>query len=231
MRRCEEADAARCAAHRLRCGRRRTGAFGRECAKCGGTGAAASEHGMIGAFARGNTARERCGRAIANGLTIARMAGSAVLLATAPFSAAFYWIYTLSGLSDALDGAVARAAGSAGPLGARLDSAADLMLFGVMLFRLCPLLWNRLPVIVWCAAGIVLLLRLGAYITAIVKSRHAAPLHTRLNKAAGLAVFLLPYLVQSNRLTAYCGFVCALTGLAAIEEWLIHVNRIRTTPD
>ena len=63
----------------------------------------------------------------ANLCTMARIAGAAALWLTRPETAGFYAIYALSGLSDALDGWLARRTGSAGDFGARLDSAADLL--------------------------------------------------------------------------------------------------------
>ena len=45
---------------------------------------------------------------VPNLLTVARIAGSAVLLLVTPFTAAFYIIYTLTGVTDVFDGYIAR---------------------------------------------------------------------------------------------------------------------------
>lgn len=50
---------------------------------------------------------------LANGLTVGRMVCAALLLDTLPFSVAFYVLYTLCGVTDLLDGPVARRTGSA----------------------------------------------------------------------------------------------------------------------
>ena len=64
---------------------------------------------------------------IANFITVLRMAGTGMLLFTAPLTPAFYLLYTLCGVTDALDGIIARATKTASAFGARLDSIADLM--------------------------------------------------------------------------------------------------------
>ena len=72
----------------------------------------------------------------ADTVTTARMVLS-VLLAFLPLKSAwFYAVYTLAGLTDALDGWMARRTGTASDFGARLDSIADLLFYGALLIRL-----------------------------------------------------------------------------------------------
>ena len=99
----------------------------------------------------------------ANLCTMARIAGAAALWLTRPETAGFYAIYALSGLSDALDGWLARRTGSADDFGARLDSAADLLFYGSMLLYMLPALRLRLPGWVWIMLAAVLAIRLCAY--------------------------------------------------------------------
>ena len=61
-------------------------------------------------------------------------------------SAGFFAAYTVTGLTDVLDGWLARRTGTTSQFGARLDSIADLLFYGVLLFRLFPVLWQTLPV-------------------------------------------------------------------------------------
>ena len=60
----------------------------------------------------------------ANAITLLRISGTAVLLFLRPFSPAFFVVYTLTGVTDVLDGFVARKTGTASDFGAKLDSAA-----------------------------------------------------------------------------------------------------------
>ena len=82
-------------------------------------------------------------------LTSLRILGAVILLFIQPLSAAFFVIYTLSGVSDAVDGTVARATHTSGEFGARLDSIADLLFYAVMLIKVFPVLWVKLPKSIW----------------------------------------------------------------------------------
>ena len=166
-----------------------------------------------------------------NCITLLRIAGTLCLLFTRPGSLAFYAVYTLAGLTDALDGWLGRRLGVSSDFGARLDSIADLLFYGVMLLRLCPLLWLLLPVQIWYAVGAAFLIRLTSYLLAAVKYRRFASLHTYLNKLTGGAVFLLPYLLTSPSMEAYCWTVCAAALTASLEELMIHLQQPVYRPD
>ena len=159
----------------------------------------------------------------ANSITMLRMAGTLALLFLRPLSLPFLWVYTLTGLTDVLDGWLARRTGTASDFGARLDSAADLLFYGVMLLRLFPALWETLPLRIWYAVAGILLLRLAAYGTAAIRFHRFASLHTWLNKLTGIAVFLLPYLFAASWGSAYGWVVCALACAASLEELVMHL--------
>ncbi len=72
---------------------------------------------------------------MANLITGARMLCALLLLCFPAFSPAFYALYLLGGLTDMIDGTVARMTGTACEAGARLDTAADLLFAAVCLIR------------------------------------------------------------------------------------------------
>lgn len=146
----------------------------------------------------------------ANGMTMLRMVGTGCLLFLRPASVGFYGVYTVTGLTDMLDGWIARKTGTAGEFGARLDSISDLLFYAVMLLRVFPILWQTLPGSLWYGVAAVLLLRACAYLTAAIRFRRFASLHTYLNKATGGAVFLIPYLLHTPYLVPFCWVVCGL---------------------
>ena len=158
-----------------------------------------------------------------NGITAARMAGTAALLLVRPLTPGFYILYTLTGLTDVLDGWIARRTGTASDFGARLDSAADLLFYAVVLCRLFPILDVRMPPEIWYAVGGVLLLRLLGYAVAAVRYRRFAALHTKLNKLTGLCVFSIAYLLDSPALVPVCCLICFLAAIAAGQELLLHL--------
>ena len=65
---------------------------------------------------------------VANIITVFRILGSILLLFFPVYSGAFYITYLLCGFSDMIDGTVARMTNSAGELGAKIDTAADLVI-------------------------------------------------------------------------------------------------------
>ena len=115
---------------------------------------------------------------LADSMTALRILASGCLLVLPMGSKWFLAVYTLAGLTDALDGWVARKTGTSSEFGARLDSIADLLFYGILLFRLFPVLWRLLPRKIWYAVGAVLLIRLTAYAIAAVKYHRFASLHT-----------------------------------------------------
>lgn len=161
---------------------------------------------------------------VANIITSLRIVGAAALFFFKLKSIHFLVIYSLCGLSDVLDGTVARAMHIQGDDGARLDSIADLIFYCVMLIKVIPALWGNVSAFVWIFAGVVIALRCAAYITAAAKYRLFASVHTYLNKLTGLAVFILPYLMAvTERHTLICITVCSIGFAASLEELLIHI--------
>ena len=70
-----------------------------------------------------------------NCITFVRIIGSVVLIFLTAFSPEFYIIYSVCGVSDAVDGSVARKCNTTSEFGARLDSVADIVFYAVMLIK------------------------------------------------------------------------------------------------
>ena len=161
----------------------------------------------------------------ADTITSARIAASLFLLFLPLRSAGFLVVYTLTGLTDALDGWLARKTGTASDFGAKLDSMADLLFYAVLLLRLFPVLWQALPAAIWYAVAGIFLTRLAAYAAAAIKYHCFASLHTWLNKLTGIGVFLLPYVFAVSTGVGYSWAVCVLALTASLEELAIHLCR------
>lgn len=163
----------------------------------------------------------------ANCLTGFRLLGAIALIFLTPLSIPFYIVYTLCGLSDALDGPVARATGTAGDFGARLDSAADMTFYSVMVLRLIPIVWHEklLPGWCWWWAVSILVFRIGVYLFAFIKFSRFPSLHTMLNKISGFLIFGAPYLIRTPAAVVYFTLFCVVATVAGIEELMIHIYR------
>ena len=160
----------------------------------------------------------------ANSITTLRIIGTLCLIFTKPFSKAFYIIYTLSGISDVLDGFIARVTGTSSSFGAKLDSVADLVLYTVMVLKIFPALINRLPIQIWYAVTAVVIVRIVSYLSAAVKYKCFASLHTKLNKITGFAVFMIPYMIKLPVAVPYCATACGISAASSIEEMVIHIR-------
>lgn len=158
-----------------------------------------------------------------NILTTLRILGTACLVAFPAHSLWFIIIYTLAGITDVLDGYIARKTGQATEFGAKLDSAADLLFYVVMLVRIFPVLWAMLPWQIWLLVGLVMAVRLSAYAVAAVKYRRFAAQHTWMNKATGFMVFAIPYMLPTPVGVGFCWAVCIVAMLASSEELVLHL--------
>lgn len=153
---------------------------------------------------------------LANMLTGCRILGCGALLLVPVFSVPFYIVYALCGLSDMLDGTVARKTGGVSRLGARLDSAADLLLTAVVLGRLLPVL--SVPGWLWVWVAVTAALRLLNILCGFFCQKTLVMLHTTLNKLTGLLAFLLPLTFHFVPLCYSAPVVCAVATLAAIQD-------------
>lgn len=159
-----------------------------------------------------------------NIITLMRIVGTVALVFIKPLSPLFFAVYTFTGITDAFDGFIARKTGTASEFGARLDSIADLLFYSVTLVKLLPILWASLPREIWYAVAAVLIVRLCSYLTAALKYRRFASLHTYLNKLTGLTVFLIPYALKIFGGAAYFWAASAIAFLASAEELIIHIS-------
>jgi len=159
-----------------------------------------------------------------NIISCIRIAGTVWLLFITPLSTLFIGVYTLTGITDVLDGTIARRYGTASELGAKLDSVADLLFYLVMLIRIFPVMWVTLPKKIWAVVGLVLLVRGLSYLTAAFKYHRFASQHTYMNKATGLMVFGVPYAIALPIATPYCWTVCAVAMAASAEELILHLS-------
>ena len=160
----------------------------------------------------------------ANAITMLRIIGTVCLIFTKPFSKLFYIIYTICGISDVFDGYVARLTRTSSAFGAMLDSIADLVLYSVMVLKIFPALYMTLPIEIWYAVTIVVVIRIISYLSAAVKYRRFASLHTKLNKITGFLVFMIPYMITLPVATPYCVTACGVSAVSSVEEMMIHIK-------
>ena len=153
---------------------------------------------------------------MANTMTFFRIAASIVLLFCPVFSPAFYVFYIVAGVSDMLDGFVARKTNTASRFGARLDTIADFVLVVVCLIKLLPVL--RIPAWLYIWIGIIALIKVINIISGFVVQKRFVTVHSVMNKATGALLFLLPLTLPAVPLKYTAIVVCAAATFAAIQE-------------
>ena len=153
---------------------------------------------------------------MANTITLFRIAVSIVLLFCPVFSSAFYTLYIAAGLSDMLDGFVARQTDTISKLGARLDMIADLVFVVVCLIKLLPVL--RIPAWLYAWIGIIALIKVVNIVSGFAVQKKLVAVHSVMNKATGALLFLLPLTIPAVPLKYSAIVVCAAATFAAIQE-------------
>lgn len=159
----------------------------------------------------------------ANIITGSRIVCS-VLLLFFPISSPVFWVlYLTAGITDMIDGTVARRLGTADEAGARLDTAADFIFVAVCLVRLLPVM--KLPVWIWAWTGCIAAIKVCSMITSVARYHRIAAEHTRLNKLTGFLLFLFPLMCFTLSPIYGAGIICAVATVAAAEEWHIIRNK------
>ena len=153
---------------------------------------------------------------IANIITSCRILGSIGLLFCSVFSACFYGLYIFCGLTDMVDGTIARKTGSASEFGARLDTVADFLFVVASFVKLVPVI--RIPVWIWVWTAVIAVVKLVNLVWGILTRKRISSLHTMANKATGLCLFLLPLTMSFVDLRYTAPVVCVMATIAAIQE-------------
>lgn len=159
---------------------------------------------------------------IANILTLCRILGSMLLLFFPVFSAAFMIIYLFCGISDMIDGTIARKTNSTGRLGSQLDTAADLVFAVVSIIRLLPAV--HMPSWLWIWGGVIAMTKIANIIVGYVSKKKFISLHTVMNKVTGLMFFLLPLTITFAELKYTAAVVCAVATFSAIQEGIYVIS-------
>ena len=153
---------------------------------------------------------------IANILTGCRIFGSILLLFFPAFSLDFYIIYLLCGFSDMVDGTIARKTNSTSKFGSQLDTIADLIFVVISLFKLLPEI--HIPQWLWIWGSVVAVIKISNIIWGYVSKNQFIALHTIMNKATGLLLFLLPLTIPFVELKYTAIVVCSIATFSAIQE-------------
>ena len=143
-----------------------------------------------------------------------RIAGSIGLLFCDVRGWPFWSLYVLCGLSDILDGWLARRLHAETEAGAILDSVSDIVFVACCAIRLLPVL--EIPAWLWIWVGVIVIIKMVNQISALFVYKRFCFLHTVANKLTGLLLFLtVPGMFRSM---IPISIVAALATFAALQE-------------
>ena len=154
----------------------------------------------------------------ANLVTLFRIVLSIALLFLPTLSVAFGILYLLCGISDMADGFVARKTHTETAMGAKLDSAADLLFVAVCAVKLLPLV--RLNTWLWIWTAAIALIKIAAMLLRFTRVHTFMPPHSSANKLTGVLLFLLPLTLPLMDIHYPAALVCAVATFAAMQDIL-----------
>ena len=153
---------------------------------------------------------------MANIITGNRIICSIALLFFPEFSPAFYTLYIIAGISDMIDGVVARKTGTVSEFGSKLDTAADFVLVVVCLIKLIPIIHIPKWLIIWII--VIAVIKAINLISGYIMRKEIVVLHTAMNKVTGILLFVLPLTLSFIDLKYSGAVVSALATFSAIQE-------------
>ena len=153
-------------------------------------------------------------RHLPNVISVLRIAGSIGLLFCDVAGWMFWALYALCGISDMVDGPLARNLQAESKTGAVLDSVADIVFVACCAIRLLPVL--EIPVWLCIWAGVIVFIKMVNQVSALaVFNRFCFP-HTSANKLTGFLLFLtVPTMFWSM---IPISIVAAIATFAAVQE-------------
>jgi len=167
---------------------------------------------------------------IPNFLSSLRILGAVGLLFFSPSSSAFWAIYILCGISDMLDGFLARRLHAESEIGAKLDSISDLIFVLVCIYKLIPIV--DVPSWIWIWVGFVAFTKVTNIISSLVVYKKILFPHTIANKVTGFLLFvLIPVLILTGSLIPTVVLCAVATFAAAQEGHLIRTKSLDENAD
>ena len=155
---------------------------------------------------------------IPNILSAFRLLGAVYLLLKDPAGAAFWVIYGLCGVSDMVDGYLARRLHAESKTGAVLDSVADICFVTCCAIRLLPVL--QIPTWLWIWAGLIVIIKIINQISALVVHKRLCFPHSKANKLTGLLLFIAVPMVFWSIVPI--AIVAGVATFAAVQEGFVQ---------
>ncbi len=161
---------------------------------------------------------------MANAVTGIRIVLSIALLFCPALSPVFLALYLTAGITDMIDGAVARKTGTVSEFGARLDTVEDFVFIAVCLIKLLPVLDVPVWLSIWIA--VIAVIKVGNLAAGYIRQKKLTSVHSAFNKVTGGLLFVFPLTLTFINFKYSAAFVCTVATVAAVHEgWLVQAGR------
>lgn len=155
---------------------------------------------------------------MANFITGIRVLCSIALLFCPTLSTAFYVLYIIAGLTDMVDGWVARLTNTVSEFGAKWDTIADFVFVAVCLIKLTPVIDIPNWICFWI--GLIACLKFFNIGYGYLVHKKFVAIHSVMNKATGFLLFLFPLTLTVINMKYSAVVLCLVATCAAIHECL-----------
>lgn len=153
---------------------------------------------------------------MANLITGCRILCSIIMIFFSAFSVTFYVLYLAGGVTDMVDGLVARKTNTVSKMGSRLDSIADVFFVAVSLFKILPAV--DISTWLWIWIAVIAAIKVINILSGFLSQKRFVAEHTIMNKVTGFLLFLLPLTLTVIELNYSGAVVCCVATFAAIQE-------------
>ena len=153
---------------------------------------------------------------MANIITSIRIICSISLLFCPALSMLFYVLYIVAGVTDMIDGIVARKTNSVSEFGSKLDTVADFVFVVTCLIKLIPVLDIETWMYIWIV--IIAVIKLINIVSCYVMWKKLIAVHSVMNKVSGVLLFALPLTFRIIGLRYSVIVVCMVATFAAVQE-------------
>ena len=161
---------------------------------------------------------------IPNILSLLRIICSVLLILFINNRIGFVFLYFIIGLTDVLDGFIARRFMFESDLGAKLDSFADFVFYIILVFIYLNLYSSIITVNHKVVLVGIIIIRLINLLLTKIKYKKFVFVHTIANKVSGILLYFLPIILFYRQNEIIVWIILVVVFIAAMEELLITIK-------
>jgi len=156
---------------------------------------------------------------MANIITSIRIICAILIMFFPMFSKEFYIIYFLGGLSDAIDGTVARKLGQTSKLGSKLDTVADIIFTLCVIYKILMAVTIQNWILRWII--VIAIIKFTSILSGLIMHHRFIACHSIANKILGGLLYTIPLisgLIDENIKPYLYIFILLFATFAAVQE-------------